>query len=92
MPLALEDFPSQVADAISIHSQLPDRYATTDLGLLYIGKDYMPFPMFCRYANILPTQEELVLQIVQLIDAKAVKRSSDAHQKAANKLKAKARK
>ena len=87
MPMSLSDFPREVHEAIYLHGQLADRYATTDLGLLYIGKDYSTFPMFYKYAELLPEHETLILEIVQFIDAKAVKKSSEAHAKAAAKLK-----
>jgi hypothetical protein len=85
----LIDFPPIVHQAFDLHGQLGDRYATTDLGLLYIGKDYSTLPIMFKYAQIPDEDEEFLLKLIQRIDAKAIKKSSANIQAAANKLKTK---
>lgn len=88
MPIGLEDFPDIVRTSLDIFNRLPDRLITTELGPLYTGKDMTSIPVFFEYADItLQKDKKLVIEIVQHLDQKAVKREVQKHKRAADKIK-----
>lgn len=89
MPLCLEDFPSIVPASLDIFNRLPDRLVSTELGPLYTGKDLSSIPVLFEYADIINSRDKkLIIEIVQHLDQKAVKRELQRHKMAADKIKA----
>lgn len=82
MPIDLEDFPPLIRDSLEIFNRLGDRYETLPTGLIYIGKDYSSIEVFFRLYNIDDKVEQLEsLEIIQHLDYKAVKKSTDKAKK-----------
>lgn len=76
MPLDLNDFPFIVREALEILNRLSDRYTSTELGPLYTGKDYNSFSTFLDIYEINDSRDrQLVLEIVQHLDSKLVKKA-----------------
>lgn len=79
MPIDIADFPPLVRDALEIFNRLGDSYVSTDLGPLYMGKNLITLETFFNIYEIEnKADQRLVLEIVQHLDAKAVKKSMDA--------------
>jgi hypothetical protein len=89
MPLDISDFPLPVTFALDLYGKLGDRYATTDLGLLYIGKDLATLPLLFSYSDIPENEHCFLLDIIHYLDARAVRDSAKRMQNVAKKLKAK---
>ena len=86
MPPDMEDFPDIVQEAINTFNMLGDR-VYPDIG--YVGKDYTNLPI---YLDLYEVQEkELFLRILAWLDARAIKKSSEALKREHEKLKRKAR-
>lgn len=87
MPIELTDFPLIVRQALDIFNRLGDRYTSTDLGPIYIGKDLGTLELFYRLFEITEQEDKvLAMQIIQHLDSKAVKRSMDAAKKKSKEL------
>ncbi|AUG85040.1 tail assembly chaperone [Vibrio phage Ceto] len=92
MPIDFSDFPPIVRDAIEIFNRLGDRYTSTDLGPLYIGKDISTLDFLYNIYEIHDVEDrKLTLEIVQHLDSKIVKQAVSKWKTEAKKLKAKAK-
>lgn len=92
MPLDLSEFPPVVGHAMTVYNKLGDRFVSTDLGLLYLGKDVSTLQLNLKLMGVEEIDHPLILDIVQHLDSKAIKKSSDNIKAAGKKLKSKARK
>lgn len=91
IPIEISDFPPIIHQGLEIYSKLGDRFATTDLGLLYLGKDLSSLPLLLKYSYIPESSHGLLLEILQRLDAKAVKRSVSKINAASKKLNSKSK-
>ena len=92
MPIDIEDFPQIVRDALEVYNRLPDTYTSTDLGPLFTGKNYTSIPVFYEYVSVTDVSDRnLILEIVQHLDSKAVTREVQKFKRAADKIKSKNR-
>lgn len=92
MPIDIEDFPQIVRDALEAFNRLPDTYISTDLGPLYTGKNLGNLPMFLDYLYVTDVKDKaLILEIVQHLDQKAIKREVKKFKQAQDRMKAKAK-
>lgn len=92
MPIDIEDFPQTVRDALDMFNRLPDTYVSTDMGPLYTGKNLASLPIFYDYAYVTHQEDKnLILDIIQHLDSKAVKREVKKFKQAADKMRAKAK-
>lgn len=82
IPPDLQDFPDIVQIAISIFNYLGDR-VYPDIG--YIGKDYTNLPILMEMYGVEDT--ELLLEILNYLDGRAIQKSSDQLKKERDKLK-----
>jgi hypothetical protein len=84
IPPDWEDFPEIVQYAINIFNMLGDR-VYPDIG--YVGKDYSNLQ---HYIDVYKIEDvEFLLDILHLLDSRAIKQSSDDLKKAYDKLKRK---
>ena len=82
MPPDLYDFPEIVVDAINTFNILGDR-AYPEIG--YVGKDYTNLPIFIELYEV--SDKEYFLEILAWLDARAIKKSSEALKREYDKLK-----
>lgn len=86
MPMDINDFPQIIRMSLDIFNRLGDRYTSTDLGPLYIGKDLSTLALFFDLYEIYPKHQQLlVLQVVQHIDAKTVNKAMESMKRKAKK-------
>ena len=85
MPLAFEDFPDTVIDAINVFNRLGDRIYP-DIG--YIGKDYTNFKLYQKVYGV-EESNEFFLEVVEWLDARAIKKSADHMKREYDKMKRK---
>lgn len=91
MPVDFSDFPQLVRDAIEIFNRLGDRYTSTDLGPLYIGKDISTLDFLYNIYGIEDNDDrKLSLEVIQHLDSKVVKQAVSKWKTEAKKRKAKA--
>jgi hypothetical protein len=84
MPFDLEDFPDIVHVALTIYNNLRDTYIPGDMPH-YIGKDLSPILALFSIHHVTDTSEQkMVLDVINIFDAAAVK-ASRARIDAANK-------
>lgn len=86
IPPDWEDFPEIVVDAANIFNYLGDR-VYPDIG--YVGKDYSPLPIYLKAYNIDDRDVEFLLEILNFLDSRAIKKSSEQLKKEYDKLKRK---
>lgn len=92
MPMDLYDFPPLVRDALEIFNRLGDRFTSTELGPLYIGKDMGSLSVLLDIFIIKNVDDKrLILEIVQHLDTKVVKQAVSKMKQEAKKLKNKAK-
>jgi len=84
IPPSWEDFPEEVLDAISIFNVLGDR-VYPDIG--YVGKDYSTLKYLAEVFEV--DNQELLVQVLNFLDSRAIKKSSDELKKERDKLKRK---
>ncbi len=84
MPPDFEEFPEIVAYAISTFNMLGDRQYP-EIG--YIGKDYTNLPIYFEIYNI--EDKEFFLEVLSLLDSKAIERSSEQLKKEYDRMKRK---
>lgn len=84
MPPAWEDFPDIARDAINTFASLGDRIYP-EVG--YVGKDYTKLPYYLNLYSIKDT--ELFLEILRLLESRAIQNSQDILKKERDKLKRK---
>jgi hypothetical protein len=84
VPPNFKEFPDIVPYAIEIFSRLGDR-VFPEIG--YIGKDYTKLDL---YMEIYPIEDkDLLLEILEWLDARAIKKSSDELKREYDKIKRK---
>lgn len=81
LPVELDDFPDIVRVAITVYNNLMDCYIPGEIPL-FIGKDKSSLQVLFDIYGILPHEKELVLQIINIFDSRAV----EASRKRAEKL------
>ena len=84
MPPSWNDFPDEVVYAVNIFNLLGDR-VYPDIG--YIGKDYVNLPILMQVYGIEDT--ELLMDVLNLLDSRAIQQSSENLKKERDKLKRK---
>ena len=84
IPPDYEDFPDIVIYAMNAFSMLQDRMYP-DVG--YIGKDYTNLPIYMEALKI--EDKELFLEILDILDSRAVEHSRELLKKERDKLKRK---
>ena len=84
MPPDYSDFPDVAIHAMNIFSMLNDRMYP-DIG--YVGKDYTNLPIFLEVCDI--EDKELLLEILNVLDSRAVEQSRNALKQERDKLKRK---
>lgn len=87
MPMGANDFPPLVRDSIDIYNRLGDVQVSTPSGILYTGKNLATLDFMFNLFKVHPDDRMLSLQIIQHLDYKAVKKSSDALAKRSKKSK-----
>lgn len=86
IPPDYEDFPEIVQKAMNIFNMLGDRIYP-EIG--YMGKDYTNLPIFIETYEI--TDKEFLLDILHILDSRAIKKSSEQMKKEYDKLKRKSK-
>ena len=84
IPPSWEDFPEDVLDAVSIFNLLGDR-VYPDIG--YVGKDYSNLQYLSDIFEV--DNQELLVQVLNLLDSRAIKKSAEDLKKEREKLKRK---
>lgn len=84
IPPSWEDFPEDVISAINVFNLLGDR-VYPDIG--YIGKDYTNLPILTDVYGVNDT--ELLMDVLNFLDSRAIKKSSESLKKEQDKLKRK---
>jgi len=84
MPPSWEDFPGTVVAALNTFNMLGDRMYP-EIG--YVGKDYTNLPIYLEVYNI--EDKEFFLEILSLLDSRAIKQSSEQLKKQYDKIKRK---
>tara|TARA_X000001382_G_scaffold126095_1_gene112307 strand:- start:199 stop:531 length:333 start_codon:yes stop_codon:yes gene_type:complete len=84
IPPTWEDFPEDVISAINVFNLLGDR-VYPDIG--YIGKDYTNLPILTDVYGVNDT--ELLMDVLNFLDSRAIKKSSESLKKERDKLKRK---
>tara|TARA_B110000014_G_scaffold59245_1_gene40035 strand:+ start:194 stop:544 length:351 start_codon:yes stop_codon:yes gene_type:complete len=86
MPLSIEDFPDIVIIAINIFNRLGDR-VYPEIG--YIGKDYTNLKLYMDIQGIEKEQTDFFLEILEWLDARAIKKSAEQLKREYDKMKRK---
>jgi hypothetical protein len=84
IPPAWEDFPEVIQVAINIFGLLGDR-VYPDIG--YVGKDYTNLPTLIEVYGV--EDKELLIEVLDFLDSRAIKKSSEQMKKELDKLKRK---
>ena len=84
IPPAWEDFPDIVVMAVNTFNYLGDR-VFPDIG--YVGKDYTNLPQYLQIYEV--EDKEFFLEILNFLDSRAIKQSSEQMKKEYDKLKRK---
>ncbi len=71
LPPALEDFPYIVPMGQEVFNSLSDRYVSNSESIIFVGKDYSSFGMFCELLGVPDDLKYDVLEVVQYLDSKA---------------------
>ena len=86
MPRAIEDFPDIVIIAINVFNRLGDR-VYPEIG--YIGKDYTNLNLYMDIQGIEKEQTDFFLEILEWLDARAIKKSAEQLKREYDKMKRK---
>lgn len=86
LPMDFSDFPSVVQTAVHIYNSLGDRVAA-DIG--YLGKEYSKLEYLLKVNLVTDFDLEYTLEIIEWLDRRAIKKSSDNMKKERDKLKRK---
>jgi len=86
VPRRIEDFPDLVILAINIFNRLGDR-VYPEIG--YVGKDYTNLNLYMNTQGIEKRQEDFFLEILEWLDARAIKKSSEQLKREYDKIKRK---
>ena len=84
MPPDWEDFPEAVQVSINIFGLLGDR-VYPDIG--YVGKDYTNLPTLIEVYGV--EDKDLLIEVLDFLDSRAIKKSSEQMKKELDKLKRK---
>jgi len=84
MPPDIADFPEDVQHSIVIFNLLGDR-VYPDIG--FVGKDYTNLPILLELYGV--EDKELILEVLNFLDSRAIKQSSERIKKEHDKLKRK---
>ena len=84
IPPDWNDFPESVQQAINIFGLLGDR-VYPDIG--YVGKDYTNLPVLIEGYGV--EDQELLIEVLDFLDSRAIKKSSEEMKKQLDKLKRK---
>ena len=80
----MEDFPEEVEVAIEIFNRMGDR-VYPDIG--YIGKDFTNLNLYMEVYGV--EDKDFLLQIIEWLDARAIKKSSEQLKREYDKIKRK---
>ena len=86
IPPSMEDFPELVADGLQIFNRLGDR-VYPEIG--YIGKDYTNLNLYMEVYGIHEKDKDFLLEIIEWLDARAIKKSSEQLKREYDKIKRK---
>ena len=84
IPPDWQDFPDEVIHAINVYGLLGDRIFP-EVG--FTGKDYTNLPIYLESYEV--KDKEFFLEILNILDSRAIKKSSEALKKEYDKLKRK---
>ena len=86
MPKDLDNFPSIVVLAFSVFSRLGDR-VYPEIG--YIGKDYTNLNLYMKVAGVEEEDQDFFLELLEWLDARAIKKSSEQLKREYDRMKRK---
>ena len=85
MPLAFEDFPDIIINAVNTFNRLGDRIYP-DIG--YVGKDYTNLNVYQKVYGI-SEDDDFFLEVLEWLDARAIKKSAEQMKREYDKMKRK---
>ena len=86
MPLSLDDFPDIVIIAINVFNRLGDR-VYPEIG--YVGKDFTNLNLYMEIEGVEKEQKNFFLEILEWLDARAIKKSAEQLKREYDKMKRK---
>ena len=86
IPPDMNDFPEIVECAIEIYNRLGDR-VYPEIG--YIGKDYTNLNLYMKIYEIEEKETDFLLEIIEWLDARAIKKSQEHLKREYDKIKGK---
>lgn len=86
IPPDWNEFPDLIINAASTFGQLGDR-VYPEIG--YVGKDYTNLPIYLELFDI--KDKEFFIEVLNILDSRAIKKSSEQLKKEYDKLKRKSR-
>ena len=86
IPPTMEDLPEVVTDALQIFNRLGDR-VYPEIG--YIGKDYTNLNTYMDIYGIEEEERDFLLEVIEWLDARAIKKSADQLKREYDKIKRK---
>jgi len=87
IPPTMDDFPEEVNIAMDIFNRMGDR-VFPDIG--YIGKDFTNLNLYLDiYGVEKQTEKDFILEIIEWLDARAIKKSSEQLKREYDKMKRK---
>ena len=86
IPPTMEDFPEEVACALAIFNRLGDR-VYPEIG--YIGKDFTNLNLYMRLYGAEEEDKDFLLEIIEWLDARAIKKSAEQLKREYDKIKRK---
>ena len=86
IPPSMEDFPEIVTNALQLFNRLGDR-VYPEIG--YIGKDYTNLKLYMNVYRIEEEDKDFLLEIIEWLDARAIKKSQEQLKREYDKMKRK---
>jgi len=86
IPPSMDDFPDLVTDGLQIFNRLGDR-VYPEIG--YIGKDYTKLKLYMNVYSIEEEDRDFLLEIIEWLDARAIKKSQEQLKREYDKMKRK---
>ena len=86
IPPSMEDFPDLVGNALELFNRLGDR-VYPEIG--YIGKDYTNLKLYMDIYEIEEEDKDFLLEIIEWLDARAIKKSQEQLKREYDKMKRK---
>lgn len=86
IPPDWEDFPDIIVNGLDIYNRLGDR-VYPEIG--YIGKDFTNLNLYLDLYGIEESDKDYLLQIIEWLDARAIKQSADKLKREYDKIKRK---